>query len=157
MSDAALRWGLPEEFEPVRYPVNDEVKQLVREILEPNEPVIVSVANEGDTTSLLATPKRVITIRSGGATAGVTGFTMRDFTWDAITDIRMLTGALNVTITIHFQSKDGGRTAETGIKAKFAKPAIDKIMPFEISAGTAAFEAIHSVLHHKRIMESSIE
>ncbi|HEX8834409.1 MAG TPA: hypothetical protein VF719_09425, partial [Abditibacteriaceae bacterium] len=136
-------------FTPVRYPINDEVKELVRTLLGPDEPVIVTVANESDSITLLATTQRVFSIRTG-ATAGVTGFTVRDFTWDALTDMRLQQAALNVVIALHFQSKDGGRTAETGIKAKFAKPAVDKLMPFETNAGTAAFEAIHAVWHHKR-------
>ncbi|HEX8552456.1 MAG TPA: hypothetical protein VF681_12985 [Abditibacteriaceae bacterium] len=147
MSDVATQWGLPEGFKPVRFPVNDDIKQLVREIIEPGEAIIACVANEGDTIALLATNRRVLTIRSG-ANAGVTGFTTRDFTWEALTDMRLQSNPTNVAISLHFQSKDNGRTAEVGQKAKFAKPAIDKVMPFETNAGTQVFEAIHAVWHH---------
>jgi hypothetical protein len=30
------------------------------------------------------------------------------------------------------------------------RPAVDNLMPFETTAGTAVFEAIHSIWHHKR-------
>jgi hypothetical protein len=153
MSAAAARWGLPEDFEPVRYAVNDDIKALVRDLLGPDEPVLVTVANESDSISLIATTQRIFTIRSGGATAGVTGFTTREFPWEALTDMRLQSGALNVGISLHFQSKDGGRTAEVGVRAKFGKPAVDKIMPFESAAGTTAFEAIHSLWHYRRSVQ----
>ena len=148
MSDIAAQWGLPEGFGPVRFSVDDSIKDLVREIIAPGEAVIASVANEGDTISIIATTQRIFSIRSG-ANAGVTGFTTREFTWDAITDMRLQQNPTNVTISLHFQSKDNGRTAEVGQKAKFAKPTVDKLMPFETNAGTAVFEAIHAVWHHK--------
>ena len=64
--------------------------------------------------------------------------------------MRLQQAPLNVSIALHFQSKDNGRTAEVGQKAKFAKPAVDKLMAFETNAGTMAFEAIHTVWHWRK-------
>lgn len=150
MSDIATRWGLPEDFEPVRFPIDEEIKDVLRPLMAPDEAVIVTASNEGNSISLIATTQRVFTIRSGGPTAGVTGFTTRDFTYEAITDMRLQQAPLNVSIALHFQSKDGGRTAEVGQKAKFGKPAVDKLMAFETNAGTLAFEAIHTIWHWKK-------
>ena len=150
MSGIATHWGLPEDFEPIRYPIDDEIKEVLRPLMAPDETVIVTAANEGNSITLVATNLRVMSIRSGGATAGVTGFTVRDFIYEAITDMRLQAAPLNVSIALHFQSKDNGRSAEIGQKAKFGKPATDKLMAFETNAGTMAFEAIHSVWHWKK-------
>ena len=155
MSDLAARWGLPDDFEPVRFPIDDEIKDVLRPLLEPGEAVIVTATNEGNAITLIATNKRIFTVRSGGANAGVTGFTTREFLYEAITDMRLQSAPLNVSIALHFQSKDNGRTAEIGQKAKFAKPAVDKLMAFESNSGTLAFEAIHTIWHWKRQNEQS--
>jgi hypothetical protein len=76
--DAAVRWGLPPGFMPARFPIADDVKDLIRDMLEQGEPVIVTLANEGNSISLVATSQRVFSIRSG-LVAGVTGYTVREF------------------------------------------------------------------------------
>ncbi len=146
--DAAVRWGLPPGFIPARFPIADDVKELIRDMLQAGEPVIVTLTNEGNSISLVATPQRVFSIRSGMG-AGVTGYTVREFPWEGITDLRLQASALNVKISIHFKSSDG-RTVAVGRRAAFGKPAVDNLTPFETNAGTQVFEAIHSVWHYKK-------
>lgn len=148
-TDTAAQWGLPPGFQPVRHAIGDDVKSLIRDLLRPNEPVIVSIANEGNTISLIATPQRVFSVRTG-ATAGVTGFNVREFPWEGIADLRLQAMPLNVKIAVHFRTSDG-RTVEVGRRAAMGKPAVDNLMPFETAAGTAAFEAIHGIWHYKRV------
>jgi hypothetical protein len=146
--DAAVRWGLPPGFTPARFPIADDVKDLIRDMLEQGEPVIVTLSNEGNSISLVATSQRVFSIRSG-LVAGVTGYTVREFPWEGISDLRLQASALNVKISIHFKSSDG-RTVAVGRRAAFGKPAVDNLTPFETHAGTQAFEAIHAVWHYKK-------
>ena len=154
--DAVARWGLPPGFAPVRFPVSDDVKSIVRDLLSAGEPVVVSLANEGDSISIIATPHRFFSIRTG-QTAGVTGCTVREYAWPAITNMTLQQAALNVKIGINFRSTDGGRTAEVGRRAAFGKPATDNLMPFEPAAGAQAFEAIQSIWHHATISQAQSE
>lgn len=147
-TDAAARWGLPPGFGPVRYPIADDVKEVVRDLLGPDEPVVVSIANEGDSIAIIATPRRLFSVRTG-AMAGVTGFNVREFPWDGITNMVLQQAALNVKIVISFRTSDG-RTVEVGRRAALGKPAADNLMPFESAAGTQAFEAIRAIWHHMR-------
>ncbi|HEX8237359.1 MAG TPA: hypothetical protein VF600_15470 [Abditibacteriaceae bacterium] len=146
--DAAVRWGLPPGFSPARFPIAEDVKELLRDMLRPGEPVIVTLGNEGNSIFIVATPQRVFSIRSG-LVAGITGFTVREFPWEGISDLRLQAAALNVKIAIHFKSTDG-RTVEVGRRAALAKSAVDNLAPFETHAGTQAFEAIHTVWHYKK-------
>lgn len=149
--DFATRWGLPPDFQPVRYPIADDVKGILRDLLRPNEPVVVTLANEGDTILLVATPQRLFSVRYGGVTAGVTGCTVREFPWEGITNIVLQQAAINVKIVIHFKSSDG-RTVAVGQRARLAKAATDNLMPFESAAGMEAFQAIYSIWQHRNGM-----
>ena len=148
-NEIAAQWGLPLGFQPVRYPVSDDVKLLIRDLLNANEPVIVSISNEDDTISLIGTPQRLFSVRTG-ATAGVTGFNVREFPWEGITSLVLQSGSLNVKIVVSYRTTGDGRTVEVGRRAAMGRPAVDNLMPFETTAGTAVFEAIHSIWHHKR-------
>jgi hypothetical protein len=148
-NDIAAQWGLPPGFQPVRYPVPDDVKSLIRDLLNANEPVIVSITNEDATISLIGTPQRLFSVRTG-ATAGVTGFNVREFPWEGITNLVLQSGSLNVKIAMHYRTTGDGRTVEVGRRAAMGRPAVDNLMPFETAAGTAVFQAIHSIWHHKR-------
>lgn len=147
--DAAQRWGLPPGFTPVRYAVSDPVKEIVRSQLGSDEPVVVSLANEGDTISFVATPQRLLTVRSGGVTAGVTGFDVRSFPWEGINKLILQQAALNVKIAVHYKTCDG-RTVEVGRRAALGRPAIDNLMPFETVAGKEAFEAIYQIWENRK-------
>lgn len=147
MQDAAARWGLPPGFAPIRFPISQQVKDVVRDLLGANDPVIISLSNESDTIAIIATPQRLLTARTG-ATAGVTGCTIRDFPYEAITNLTLQQAALNVKISIGFRSADG-RTPEVGVRARMGKPTVEHLMPFETNAGTQVFEALHAIWTHK--------
>jgi len=148
-NNPAERWGLPADFAPARFPIGDEEKELIREMLGADEPVLVTLVNENNTTTIVATTQRLFTIRSGQG-AGVTGFTVREFPWSGIHDMRLTQMGTNVKIQVGFKSRDNGRTAEIGPKAAFAKDAIDDLKPFETNAGTQCFEAMHTLWHTLR-------
>ena len=147
--DIAQRWGLPESFTPIRYAISEETKEMMRGVLEPNEPVVATIANEGDTVIVIATPQRLFTIKTktiGGA--GVTGFNTKVFPWEAITNLVLQPATLNVVFQIHYKSNDGIKV-EVGRRAKMAKDTTDKVMPFETEAGTQFFQAVYGIWHHK--------
>ena len=145
--DIAVRWGLPPGFAPLRFAVPDEVKSAVRDFLQGNEPVILAIANEGQTVSVVCTPQRLLTIKTGQG-SGVTGCTIKEFPWEGITNLVMQHAGVNLKYAIHYRSKDG-RTVETGMRAKLAQAAVDNVMAFENEAGTQVFEAINTIWLHK--------
>jgi hypothetical protein len=146
-SDPALRWGLPAGFRPVLYALPDEVKELVRGLLGANEPVVVALANQSDNIFLIATPQRLFSVRHGMG-AGVTNFTVKEFAWDALTDLKMQQAPLNTKIMLSFHSRDG-RNPESGPRAKQWKLVTDNLMPFDTEQGTNAFAALQSIWVHK--------
>ena len=145
MSDAAIAWGLPAEFEPIRYAIPALAVYVVRPLLEADEPVLVTVSNEGDSISIVATPTRLFSIKTGGSQAGVTGATVKEYPYEGVTDLKIQSAAINVKIVVHFKSTNNGRTVETGHRAKMAKDSTDNLMPFESTAGAQAFKAIYDV------------
>ncbi len=152
--DAAQRWGLPEGFQPLRFPIADAVKDVARSVLQPGEAVIVTLANENGNVTVLATNSRLITIKSGDSGAGVTGFQTKEYPWEGITKLVLQPASLNVVIQIHYKTSGGGKV-EVGRRAKMGKDASDKVMPFDTENGTAAFEALHAVWHHKMLQASA--
>ena len=147
--DTAQRWGLPEGFEPIRFPIADEVKDVVRRILHPGEAVIATLANESGTVSIVATNKSLITIKSGDMGAGAGGVQTKEYLWEAIENFVLQPGSLNVAIQIHYKTSGGGKV-EMGRRAKMGRDAVDKVMPFHTENGTAVFDALHSVWENKR-------
>ena len=147
MSDAASRWGLPQGFTPVLMPLPDEIKSALRPRFQANEPVIISLSNEGDSVFLVATTERVWTVRSG-MTAGTGGVNVREYSWHEIADLKMLQSPLNIKITLSFHSRDG-RKPESGPRAKQWKLHTDALMPFESARGVQAFQALQNVWIHK--------
>ena len=147
MSDAASRWGLPPGFAPVLMPLPDEVKGALRPRFQPNEPVIITLGNEGDSLFLIATTERVFSVRSG-ITAGTSGLQIREYSYAEIADLKMLQSPLNVKITLSFHSRDG-RKPESGARAKQWKLHTDQLMPFETARGVQAFDALQNVWIHK--------
>ncbi len=146
-NDPAVRWGLPAGFRPVVSPVPDELKEMLREMLRPNEPVIGALGNEGDTIFVVASTERLFSARRG-ATAGVTGWTIKEYEWADIADLKMQTASMNVRYTISFHSRDG-RTPSSGPRAKQWKLITDNLAPFETARGSELYEAIQSVWIHK--------
>ena len=149
MSQAAVLWGLPEGFQPVRYPIPDAAKEVLRPLLTANEPVLVTLANEGNTITLVATPLRVLSVKTGEQVAGAAGAAVKEYPYEGITDMKIQSAAINVKIAIHFKTTNKGRTVEVGQRAKLAKDHVDNIMPFESTAGAEAFKAIYDVWVHK--------
>lgn len=149
MSNSATLWGLPPDFEPVRLPIPDEAKQVLRPMLSADEPVLVTISNEGDSISLVATPLRVLSVKTGSAQAGVTGATVKEYPYEGITDMKIQSAAINVKIALHFKTTNKGLTVETGHRAKLAKDHVDNLMPFESTAGAEAFKAIYDIWVHK--------
>lgn len=147
--DTAQHYGLPQGFTPVRFPIQDEVKEVARGVLQPGEPVILTIANESGTVSVIATNERVLTIKSGVAGAGVTGFQTKEYPWEGISNLVLQPGSLNVVFQIHYQTSSGGKV-ETGRRARMGKAAVDKVMPFDTQNGTQAFQALHTVWTHKK-------
>lgn len=148
MTDHASRWGLPPEFVPVRFPVPDDVKDVMRSVLLPNEPVVVSLSNESNTISVVATPQRLFSIKSGGVVAGVTGAHVKEFPWEGVTNLRLQQVSLNVKFAVHFKSSNGGRTCEVGQRARLAQDATENLMPFETNAGNQVFGALWQIWTH---------
>ena len=149
MSETAVSWGLPPDFDPVRYPIPDAAKAVVRPLLGSNEPVLVTLSNEGDSISLIATPLRILAVKTGDVQAGATGASVKEYPYEGITDMKIQSAAINVKIALHFKSTNNGRTVEVGQRARLAKDHVDNLMPFESAAGQQAFEAIQAIWVHK--------
>ena len=147
MSNAAESWGLPSDFAPVRYPISGEAKNAVREILHSGEPVVVTVANDNGSISLVATPQRLLVVREGAAMAGATGLKVSDYPWRGITKLQTQHAADALKISIGFKSNNN-RTVELGRRAKLAKDAVDHMMPFAAETGHPAFTAIYEIWQH---------
>jgi len=147
--DSATRWGLPAGFVPLRNAVSDEVKNAVRAALLPSEPVVVTLANEANNVALVATPQRLFAIRSGTASAGATGFSIREYPWHALTRLTMQQASNALKFSIAFKSSDG-KTVAIGRRAALAREATDHFMPFEPTTGHAAFAAFYQIWEHQR-------
>ncbi len=147
--DTAQRWGLPPGFAPVRFPIADDVKDVVRRILEPGEAVIATIANESGTVSIVATNNSLLTIKSSDMGAGAGGIQTKEYLWEAIENLVLQPGSLNIAIQIHYKTSGGGKV-ETGRRAKMGRDAVDKVMPFDTENGTAVFDALHAAWAHKR-------
>src|SRR5690606_2033546 len=122
MSDIATRWGLPAGFQPVRYPIEDDVKEVMRDVLRPDEPVVVTLANENNNITVIATPQRLFVVRSGVAGAGVTGYNVKEYPWEGIVNMVMQQVSLNVKYVISYKTSDG-RTVEVGRRARLGQDA----------------------------------
>jgi hypothetical protein len=151
MTDPALRWGLPAGFRPVLFPISPDVKDLLREMLGASEPAVVTLSNVEGSIFLVATPQRLFTVRSGQG-AGITGFNVKEFPWEGLTDLRLQSAGVSSKIALHYKSNDG-RTVEIGRRAALAKAASDNLTPFDPSQAAPAFEAIQTIWAHKRNSE----
>ncbi len=149
MSDPAVLWGLPPDFEPVRQPIPDAAKQVLLPMLAADEPVLVMIANEGNSITLVATPLRVLSVKTGDVQAGATGASVKEYPYEGITDMKIQSAAINVKIALHFKTTNNGRSVEIGHRAKLAKDHVDNLMPFESTAGAEAFKAIYDIWVHK--------
>lgn len=145
--DAAESWGLPEGFVSVRFQIQDEIKSLLRPLLQAGEPVVVTLANIESTITLVGTPQRLFVVRSGTALSGVTGFSAREFPWAGVTRLTLAHAGASVKVSVGFRTSDG-RTAEVGRRATMGRDAIEHAMPFDAGQGQAAFGALHEIWQH---------
>ncbi len=143
------RFDLPPGFVPVRAPISDEVKAAVRPVLPPGEPVLVSLANESDTVTLVATQNRLYTVKTGEMGAGAAGVSIREYPWEAVFDIVQTPMTHNLKIAVHFRSNNG-KTVESGRRAMLAKPAVENLMPFENQTGSEVFRALLQLWNYRR-------
>lgn len=147
----AQQWGLPADFQPVRFDIMDDVKETLRNELNANEPVIVSITNRAGTVALVATPQRMISVKTGELSGvGVVGCKVKVYPWDGIMKFVAQQAADNIRIAVHYRTSNGSRV-ETGRRAALGDPAVDYLAAFDMENGTRAFDAMNSVWLHKQI------
>lgn len=145
----AEQWGLPTDFQPVRFDIMEDVKNALREELGSNEPAIVSITNRAGTLALIATPRRIFSVKTGGLNGvGVTGCKVKEYPWEGITNLVAQQAADNLRIAVHYRSSNGSRV-EVGRRAALGKPEVDHLATFDMEKGGLAFEAINSVWQYK--------
>lgn len=147
--DSAQQWGLPPNFTPVRYAISDAAKAAVRPFLQANEPVVVSLGNEGDTIAIVGTPQRLLVIKTSTLGGGAAGAAVKEFPWEGLRDIVSRPQTLNLTLALHYNSNDG-RRVEVGKRARLAKDAVDNLMAFELVAGQEVFVALLQISNWKK-------
>lgn len=149
----AEQWGLPPDFQPVRFEIQENVKAVMRDVLNANEPVIVSITNRSGSITLLATPQRLFSVKTGNLSgAGVTGCQVKEYPWEGIDKLIAQQAADNLRVALHYRSSNGV-TVETGRRAKMGRPAVDYLTPFEWDNGSLAFAAIYAVWEAKKSSE----
>lgn len=141
-------WNLPPGFAPARCLISDEIKNAVRPLLGPNEPVIISLLNDENAIAILGTPDRVLSVKIGGLSAGATGLSIREFPWEGLTDIVATTLGLQTKIVLHFRSSNG-KTVEVGRRAHLGKPASETLAGFDSEKAAAVCAALIAVWKHK--------
>ena len=140
--DISEKWGLPSDFQPARFPINDEAKNAVRPVLGAGEPVIVSLQNDEELVSILATPGRILVIRAQEMGVGAGSASVKSFPWPGVFDLTLRPGALNVNFAIEYRTSDGGKTVEIGRRALLAKPKSDNLAGFPKAEGETVFRAL---------------
>jgi len=155
--DASQKWGLPPDFAPARFAIPDDAKNAVRAELSAGEPVIVSLSNQDELVTLLATPRRVLAVRvqEMGVNAGTLG--VKSFPWDGIADITMRPQNQVVSLVIAYKTSDGGKTVEVGKRAILGKDKSDIFAPFNKDEGEAVFRALLQVWNWKKANPSGTE
>ncbi len=149
--DASQKWGLPPEFALVRYPIPEEAKIAARAVLGAEEPVLVSLGNEGDTVALVATPGRILTVKTQELGAGAGGAQVKSFPYPGIFDLTLRPQTFNVSFAIEYRTSDRGRTVEIGRRALMGHPKTDTLMAFEKVAGEEAFRALLQLWNWKKM------
>ncbi len=150
----ALRWGLPPGFVPVRSAIADEVKVLLRPMLNAGEPAVVTLANVEEAVTLIGTPQRLFVVRTGDVAAGATGASVRELPWAGVTKLTLSHTCQNVKLAIGFRTSNG-RTAEVGRRAVMGRDAVENVLGFEAAQGQAAFAALHQIWQHVKATESA--
>ena len=148
--DISEKWGLPPDFQPARFPISDVAKIAVRPVLGAGEPIIVSLQNDEELLSILATPGRILVIRAQEMGIGAGGAVVKSFPWPGVFDLTMRPQAFNVSLVIEYRTSDGGKTVEIGRRAQLAKPKSDIFAGFPKAEGEAVFQALVLLWNWKR-------
>lgn len=146
----ASQWGLPPDFVPVRFAIPEDAKNAVRPLLGANEPVIVSLSNDEELISLVATPGRVLSIRAQEIGIGAGGAQIKSYPYPGIFDLTMRPQPLIASIVIEYRTSDNGKTVEIGRRAALGKPKSDVFTGFSREQGEAAFAALMQLWQHKK-------
>lgn len=148
--DATEKWGLPPGFVPVRYAISDDAKSAVRAQLGADEPVLVSLSNEEELVSIVATPSRILTVRAQELGVGAGTAQIKSFPFPAVFDLTLRPQTHTATLVIEYRTSDGGKTVEIGRRAFLAKPKSDTFLGFSKDEGEAAFRALLQLWNWKR-------
>ena len=140
--DASEKWGLPPDFQPVRFAIPDSAKGAIRSVLGANEPVIVSLTNDEELISLVATPGRVLSVRTQEIGIGAGTSQVKPFPWPGIFNLTLRPQPLIVSLVIEYRTSDNGKTVEIGRRAMLGKPKADTFTGFSKEQGEAAFTAL---------------
>lgn len=146
----ATQWGLPPEFSPVRFPIPDEAKAVVRPLLGSAEPVIISLANDEDALILVGTPQRLLVVKLNALGAGAAGVKVREFPWQGIARIVATPLSFQLKIALHYRTSNNGRTVEVGRRAKLGDAAVENLAGFDLESGNAALAAMLQIWESKR-------
>lgn len=148
--DTFEKWGLPSDFAPARFPVSDAAKNAVRPVLGANEPVIVSLQNDDEVVSILATPGRILVVRVQETGIAAGGATVKSFPWPGVFELTMRPQAFNVSLVIEYRTSDNGKTVEIGRRALLGKAKSDILAGFPKEEGEAVFQALLQLWNWKR-------
>ncbi|BCM91134.1 hypothetical protein IAD21_02998 [Abditibacteriota bacterium] len=150
--DISEKWGLPPDFTPARYSISDDAKTAVRPVLGANEPVIVSLQNDEELVSILATPGRILTVRAHEIGVGAGTSQVKTFPWPGVFNLTLRPQAFNVSFVIEYRTADNGKTVEIGRRALLGKPKSDILAGFSKSEGEAAFHALVQLWNWKKAL-----
>ena len=151
--DASQKWGLPPGFAPVRYPIPDDAKIAVRAVLGADEPVLVSLANEENLVSILATPGRILSVRAQELGVGAGRAQVKSFPFPGVFDLTLRPQTHSATIVIEYRTSDGGKTVEIGRRALLGKARSDTFLGFPKIESEEAFRALLQLWNWKRASE----
>lgn len=152
---------LPADFAPVRYAIPDEAKNALRGRVTAEDPILVTLSNEGQTASLVATANRLFVIKTGQMGMNTLGGSVtpsaqiREFPWEGVTHFTMTPMTYNVKFTLSYRTSNG-KTVEVGIRARMGKPASEHVAAFETVAAEEAFAALTQLWNLKRTASTEL-
>ncbi len=148
--DISEKWGLPPDFQPVRFAIPDDAKNALRPVLGANEPVIISLTNDEELVSLVATPGRILSLRTQEIGVSAGNAQVKAFPYPAIFNLTLRPQPLIVSLVIEYRTSDNGKTVEIGRRALLAKPKADTLTGFSKEQGEAAFNALTLLWNWKK-------
>ncbi|RYX85293.1 hypothetical protein EON83_06775 [bacterium] len=148
--DISEKWGLPPGFAPVRFDVPEEAKNAVRSVLGANEPVIVSLTNDEELVSLVATPGRILSVRTQEIGISAGNSQVKTFPYPGIFNLTLRPQPLIVSFVLEYRTSVNGKTVEIGRRAALGKPKADTLTGFSREQGEAAFNALVALWKWKK-------